>query len=85
LARQSQSNSETNQSKGTRMTKDEIMHLRLEANTFARAHIQDLREVSVFDHIRDARLIQLVEEKVRLEYKPGWRKRQINLQKEIED
>jgi len=67
------------------MTKDEIMHLRLEANTFARAHIQDLKEVSVFDHIRDARLIQLVEEKVRSEYKPGWRKRQINLQKEIED
>jgi hypothetical protein len=64
------------------MTSDEILHLKGEAHNYAREQVPDIRERTLFDHIRDAMLIQLVEEKVRSEYKPGWRKRQI---KEIED
>ena len=64
------------------MTSDEILQLKGEAHNYAREQVPDIRERALFDHIRDARLIQLVEEKVRQEYTSGWRKRQ---RKEIED
>lgn len=64
------------------MTSDEILQLKGEAHNYAREQVPDIRERALFDHIRDARLIQLVEEKVRQEITFGWRKRQI---KQIED
>ena len=44
------------------MTKEEMIRLRGEAHEYARAMVPDLRETPVFEHIRNTRLIQLVEE-----------------------
>ena len=44
------------------MTKEDALRLKGEAHDWARALVPDLKERVMFDHIRDARLIQLVEE-----------------------
>ena len=44
------------------MTKDDALRLKGEAHDWARALVPDIRERVMFEHIRDARLIQLVEE-----------------------